>query len=73
MSSQLQEQLERLYKLQLNVILQSDWDNQWTVGLGNQLSPPSSNEEESGLTLDEVADWLSKQHVASKHLINHRG
>lgn len=64
MSSQLQEQLERLYKLEVNVILQSDWDNQWTVGLGNQLSPPSPNEEESGLTLDEVADWLATKYNA---------
>jgi hypothetical protein len=60
MSSQLQAQLERLYKLEVNVTLSSDWDNQWTVSLGNKLNPAT---ETSGLTLDEVVEWLSTKHL----------
>lgn len=63
MSSQLQKQLERLYKLEVNVILYSDWDNNWTVGFGDPMNLPHIEEIESGLTLDEVIDWLSKQHI----------
>lgn len=60
MIPKLQTELERLYKKEINVTLSSDWDNQWTVALGNELNP--TTQEERGLTLHEVAQWLATKH-----------
>lgn len=57
MSSNLENELKRLYDLEVNVTLSSDWDNQWTVSLGNKLNPSAENA--SSLTLEEVVEWLS--------------
>lgn len=55
----LEGELARLYALEMNVTISSDWDAQYYVCIGNKYSPPKPDDEAYSLTLPEVVAWLA--------------
>ena len=50
--------LRKLYASEVNVSIESDWDNGYTVGFGNQRNGITVSEHFDASELDRAAEWL---------------
>jgi hypothetical protein len=53
--------LQKLYAREMNVSIESDWDNGFTVGLGNQRSGFDATEHFGADKLHLAAEWLERK------------
>ena len=55
------EVLQKLYTSEVNVSIESDWDNGFTVGIGNQRNRFDATEHFDADKLNLAVEWLDRK------------
>jgi hypothetical protein len=55
------EVLQKLYASEINISIESDWDNGFTVGIGNQRNGFDAQEHFDADKLHLAAEWLDQK------------